>query len=102
MLVFISGNNVGELADAWLKVGIGGFTVLLLAYTLLWHVIPHWKAKDTKEQEFRHNQIKRVQDREDQIIKEMTNAIRENTVQSHIMGQHIESLTETVRDTRRK
>lgn len=87
--------------------------ILLLIGLFIWRKAWPWATewiekrtaiKDAikrKEQEFWQAQFTRMTSREDQIIKEMTTAIRENTAQSQLMGQHIETLTQAVREPRR-
>lgn len=90
-----------ELANTYLAIGIAGFIIIIAAYILIKHVIPHWKEKSKNEQDFQHKQIERVQNREDQIIKEMTSAIRQNTEQSASVSNHLEALTQEIRAGRR-
>lgn len=90
-----------ELIDAWGSVGLAGFIVLVLAYVLLWHLIPHWKAKDVREQEFKHRQSERIQEREDGILKEVASLIRQNVTQSEKMTDRMDVLTQEIRDEAR-
>jgi hypothetical protein len=86
------------LTDAWLKVGVGGFLLILVAYAILWHIVPHWKAKDLKEQEFKHRQAERIQDREDGILKEIAGYIQQNIAESKALSARVDTVTDLVRE----
>ena len=88
---------MGELLNIWTKVGAIGFFLIFIAYVVLKHIVPHWKDRDNKEQEFKRKQTERIQDREDGILQEVGGLIRQNIAQSEKMTDRMDALTEEIR-----
>lgn len=96
---------MNELLPALKQLGPWAFVLLVAAYFLIWHLWPHWKAQNEREQEFRHNQVERVQEREDQMTAQMGALVKENTESNRALSIHVTALTEEIRSefrTRRK
>lgn len=91
-----------ELIPLFKQFGVWVSVLILIAYFLLRHLWPHWKSKDLKEQDFRHKQSERIQEREDGILKDVAGLIRQNISESQTMTQRMDVMTEEIRAEHRE
>lgn len=93
---------MSDLATILKQVGPWALLLLAVLYVAIKHIIPFLQEQRRKEQEFQHNQILRIQNREDQIIKELTVAIQQNTRASEKQSQGFDALVQEIRAARSK
>lgn len=91
-----------QLLNAYGKAGITGFLVIVFAYIVVFHVVPHCKERDNKNQEFKRKVQDRIQEREDGILKEVAGLIRQNVSESQKLAERVDVLTEIIRQEYRQ
>lgn len=88
---------MNELITVVQKLGLGAGILIIGAYVLIKHVIPHWKERAAAEQTFRHEQTRAIMRLQETSLKEMTDAIRTGVEADRALARHMEALTGEVR-----
>lgn len=71
--------------------------LIMVAYFLIRHWWPYWKAKDQERETDRRQVLGRMMDVQEGSLKEMTEALRSNSRQSEKISEHLEELTDEIR-----
>ena len=93
---------MNDLLPILKQFGIGVTISIMIAYFLLRHWWPYWKAKDERREQDRTKQVERMQTLVEVGTKEMTESLRANTRQSEKVSDHLEELTDEIRELRSK
>lgn len=88
---------MNELIPVFKQFGVWLGVLILIAYFLLRHWWPYWKAKDQEREADRRALVNRMLTLQESSLKEMTDALRANSRQSERISDHLEELTDELR-----
>lgn len=86
-----------ELVTIFKQFGVWLGVLVVVAYFLLRHWWPYWKAKDQEREMDRRTMLGRMMSFQEGSLKEMTEALRSTNHLSQTISEHLEELTDEIR-----